>query len=175
MSDVFSDMPSVDVTRYRSPQVVSNAARPMTVRDAMPAAQVNTQSADVVNLSTTQNQKKPGPIKRLKGFIANVKKFFATAGEYTKGFFKGIIQGATTGALIYTIGDIANGLITKKASKVTAEAGAEAAKKVVKKVPNKALAAIAVVGAIAINLWNSSLNATEKRSEIEHRWTGHNQ
>lgn len=175
MSDVFSDMPSIDVTRYSAPKVVSDSVKPMTVKDAMPAAKVNSQSADTVEISTEQKPKKKGPIKRLKGFIANVKKFFATAGEYTKGFFKGLVQGATAGAIVYTAGDIINYAKANAAKKVVAEAGAETTKKVVRKIPNKALAVVALVGAIAINLWNASLNATEKKSEIEHRWTGHNQ
>ena len=175
MSDVFSDMPPVDVLKYNAPKVVAEQSKQMTINDALPASKVNANSADSVELSTTKKEKKKGPIKRLKSFIANVKKFFASAGEYTKGFFKGLVQGATAGALIYTAGDIINYAKTSAASKAAAEAGTEAAAKVVKKIPNKALAIVALVGALAINLWNSSLNATEKRSEIEHRWTGHNQ
>lgn len=64
----------------------------------------------------------------------------------------------------------------KKFGSKAKEAGAEVATQTAtefKKVPNKALAFVAAGIAIGVNLWNASLNATEKNSEIEHRWTGH--
>ena len=35
------------------------------------------------------------------------------------------------------------------------------------------LAGVAAVGSIAANLWNASLNASEKSSNIDHRYSGH--
>ncbi len=154
MTSVFSDMtvniPNSAVTAQTavSPSVKVGAAIP-------PSAAAETKS-DTVELSTSEKNTKKGPIKTVKTVIANVKKFAATTGEYTKGVIKGIGTGAVAGSLIYTGGEIIKHV--KPAAKV----------------PNTALAIVAAAGALAVNLWNASLNATEKNSGIDHRWIGHN-
>ncbi len=102
--------------------------------------------------------------KGLKGFIARVKSAFATFGEYTKGTFKGVTSGVVAGSVVYTAASAINFIRNKAAEK---------AGTVAKKLPNKFLAGAAALAALGINLWNASLNANEKRSEIHHRWIGH--
>jgi len=134
-----------------------SVTQPITVKDSIPAANVKTsQQADTVEFSTKENKTKQGPIKSIKNGIANIKKFFATTGSYVKGTFNGIKNGAVAGSLIYT-----GGSILKKFKPES-------------KVPHKALAIVAAGVALAGSLWNASLDATEKNSNIDHRWTGHN-
>lgn len=164
MSNIFSDMPPV-VAPART-VVASAPVASTTVQSAIPAAATNAPATDTVEIQKTET-KKQGPIKKLKTFIANIKKAFASAGEYIKGGAKGIASGAVAGSLVYTGGAIINGLKDKAALKAGQEAG--------KKIPNKFLAGAVALVALGVNIWNASLNATEKRSQIDHRWTGHNQ
>lgn len=163
MSDIFSNM-QFPVTA--PPTVAAPTSKDqIAVKDALAASNVNTsQQPDSVELST--QPKKQGPIKTIKNGIANIKKAFATTGEYVKGTFKGIKNGAIVGSIIYTGGSILNHVKAKNAAK---------AGEVFKKMPNKALAVIAACAALAGSLWNASLNATERNSDIDHRWTGHKQ
>ena len=133
-----------------------------------------TQSADTVEIST-QTKEKKGPVKAVKGFIANVKKFFVTTGAYIGGTFKGITSGAVAGSVVFTGATITNALKQKKFNKLAEAAAAKSEQftKKLHKLPAKSLAIVAGVLALGANLWTASLNATEKQSEIDHRWTGH--
>ena len=174
MSDIFKDIPKVSytstantqTTAENKPQVENKTA--VQVKDALPASKVQ-EKADTVEISTKDGKK--GPIKGLKGFIANIKKFFATTSAYTKGVFKGLATGAVAGSIVYTAGSAINFFKTHAAQAAAKKAGEELTK--VKKLPNKVLA-FAVAGiALVANIWNASLNATEANSQIDHRWTGH--
>lgn len=160
MSDIFNSM-QFPIT---APPVATTAnTEKVVVKDALPASNVKAeQPADIAEFSTkTQKQ---GPIKAIKQGIANIKKCFATTGEYIKGAFKGVKNGAIAGSVIYTGGTILNHFKSKSAAK---------AGETFKKMPNKALAVIAAGVALVGSLWNASLNATERNSDIDHRWTGH--
>ncbi|MBE7705178.1 MAG: hypothetical protein E7Z90_05120 [Cyanobacteria bacterium SIG29] len=161
MSDPFKNF-NVGATPTATTQQATNTEKPsVTVEQVIPAKAVN--NPDTFENTTTKKVKK-GPIKTVKGFIANVKKFFTTTGTYIGGTAKGIGQGAVAGSLVYTVGSIINHVRGKAALK----AGKE-----IKNIPNKFLA-VAVAGlTIASNIWNASLDATQKQSEIDHRWTGH--
>ncbi len=174
MSEVFNNMPLTNTANYQptKPLQQEQTAK-ITVKSAISASNpIDKQENDSVEISAAnstnvQNKtEKKGPIKTLKTFIANVKKFFSTTGEYAKGTLKGITTGAVAGSVVYTGGAIINSVKSKAAQK----AGKEASK-----IPNKLLAGIVAVGALAANIWTASLNATEKQSAIDHRWTGHNQ
>ncbi len=189
MSEIFSTMPGVKYPQTQSAQAqeakntqktseLTAAKSQITVKDALPASKVNNGPETDVLQSSSENgsDKKGGPVKSVKGFIANVKKFFISTGEYTKGAFKGIGAGAVAGSIVYTGGSILNHFKSKgyqKAAKAAEEAGTEFTKKF-RKFPNKALAVIAAGAAVAINIWNASLNATEKQSGVDHRYIGHN-
>lgn len=159
MSEIFNSLQKVPYTAPVNSQPLEPAK--VQVQQAIPAT--NVVQEDKVEISNNKTQKK-GLIKTVKGGIASIKKFFATTGAYIQGTAKGIGQGAVAGSLIYTGGSIVNAVKAKKA-------GAET----FKKVPNKALAFVAAGVALAANLWTASLNATEKSSAIDHRWTGHKQ
>lgn len=157
MSNIFNNLQKVPYTvPVSSPQLEPAKVQ---VQQAIPASTVSQE--DKVEISTQKPEKK-GLIKRVKGTIAGIKKFFATTGAYVKGTAKGIGQGAVAGSLLYTGGSIINAV---KAKRANGEA--------YKKLPNKTLAVIAAGLSIAANLWTASLNATEKSSQIDHRWTGH--
>ncbi len=189
MTDVFSDMkittntPKAQTMAAKPAQTTSANETSMPVSDSLPASKVNT-NKDTVEISKENQPKKKGPVKKLKGFIANIKKFCANTKEYTKGTVKGLATGAVAGSLVYTTGSLINAFKTNMHNKAVAAAkeaaeacgkefAADSVKKL-KKVPNKFLAFATLGIVLAVNLWNASLNATQKRSEIEHRWTGHN-
>ena len=130
------------------------AQAPITVREALAAPQM--QSADTVQIAGAQKVKKEGPIKSLKRGVANIKKFFATVGEFVKGIGKGIISGAVAGAVVYAVTDVAHKL------------GKNAAKK--SRSPIYAIATAVI--ALGANLWKASLNATDRRSDIHDRYIG---
>lgn len=168
MTEIFSNMPQPGI-QYPQAQKAQTTDKPVTVKDAMsePEKPVGAQQADSIEISSKQKEQKEkkGPIKTIKGFIANVKKFTATTSEYVKGTIKGLATGAVAGSVVYTAGQIINSVKTKSALK----AGKEATK-----IPNKLLAGAVAVIALGANIWTASLNATEKQSQIDHRWTGHN-
>lgn len=157
MSEIFSNIQKVPYTSPVNSQPLEPAK--VQVNEAVPATTVAQE--DKVEISNKKPEKK-GLIKTVKGGIANIKKFFASTGAYIQGTVKGIGQGAVAGSLVFTGGSIVNAIKAKKA-------GAEA----FKKIPNKALAVVVGGVALAANIWTASLNATEKNSQIEHRWTGH--
>lgn len=141
-------------------------------------------ASDTVQIQSRSEGKK-GPVKKLKGFIAGIKKSFATAGTYAAGTVKGLGRAAVGASVVYTGGQVVNTIRAGKAAKVATQAmkntatkeeikkAGAAAAAAVKKVPNKALAIATGILALGATLWTASLDATEKRSEIEHRWTGH--
>lgn len=168
MTSVFNDI----TVKQTTPQQVSvqqqpvATTQPITVKEAISASSVS----DTVEISNKKAKKK-GPIKATKEFIANVKKFFATIGAYTKGTAKGVANGAVAGSLVFTTGSVINAVKQGNANRAAKKAGEEAAK-IVKKFPSKVAAGIVAVGAFALSLWNASLDATQKQSEIDMKWTG---
>lgn len=174
MSDIFSNMPIPYSTPTQAKETTATqTTQPVVVKDAIPSSNVKEQQTDSVQISSKKAEKK-GPIKSIKGFIANIKKFFATTTEYAKGTVKGLTSGVVAGSVVYTAGSVINFAKQKAANSAAKKAGEETVK-VVKKIPNKALAVIVAGIALAANIWTASLNATEKSSNIDHRWTGHKQ
>lgn len=164
---VFNSMPQAGIS-YTKPKteipVPQTAAPSATVKSVLPSSPVTkANAADVADLSTAKTAKK-GPIKSVKGFISNIKKFFATASEYAKGTFKGIKNGVVAGSVVYTMGAIYNSVKSKAAAKAQVE---------FKNIHNKFLAGAAAAIALGASIWNASLNATQAKSDIDHRWTGH--
>ena len=149
MTNIFNGIQTVP---YTAPAQTAPQSS-VQVKDAVASSSVST--GDKVDLSSKSKEKK-GPVRAVKDFIASFKKFFSTTGEYVKGTAKGLVTGAALGSVVYTAGSIVN------------------------KVKNKSgkahiiLAGVAAAGSLAVNLWNASLNASEKASNIEHRYTGHN-
>lgn len=173
-SGIFTDLP-----KYNAYDSIPAMQTGYTVKEAVPAiasfpskgnANIGPKY-DVVDLKQTTKTKK-GPVKTIKGFIAGIKKFFANVGEYSKGIFKGIKNGAISGSILYTGAKIFN-FIQDKGAKKAAEVAGEAVKKA-KHLPAPVLAIGAAIISMGVALWNASLNATEKESDIDHRWTGHN-
>lgn len=167
MSAIFNDF-STTATKVvpQTPSVMPQSSQSVSVKEAIPASTV---ASDTVEISNKKEKK--GLIKSVKGFIAGVKKFFAAAGEYTKGTVKGLTSGVVAGSIVYTGGTAFNAIRQTLANRSAQKAGEEVVK-VVKKFPSKVAAGIVAVGALAGNLWTASLNATEKQSEIDMRWTG---
>ncbi len=166
MSDIFNNIQIPYTSTQTGNAAVSELQKKESavVKDSISASPCNN-NVDSIEIKTEQQKQKKNPIKSLKTFIANIKKFFASAGEYIKGGAKGIAAGSVAGSLIYTAGSILNHFKSKSAEK---------AGTVAKKTPNKALAIAAAGIAVAASLWNASLNATERNSNIDLRWQGLN-
>ncbi len=164
MTSVFQDMPPTNITTNVKP---ANVSQPIVEKREIPSTKVQESvPSDTVELSTKTNKKeKKGVIKSIKGFIASIKKTLTAIAEYAKGAAKGTVAAAVIGSLIYTFGNVFNSIKSKASQK----AGTE-----FKNIPNKPIAIVAAVIAFAANIWIASLNSTEKQSEIDHRWTGHN-
>ena len=157
-SSVFNDIHAqVPYTAPVRPPVAQT-----TVQSAIPANTAN--NADSVEISNKKASKKEkkGIIKGTKEFIANVKKFFTTTGIYIKGTAKGVGVGAVAGTAVYGATEILNWITHKNVHGK-------------KNVLGIVLGAVTALGALAGNLWTASLDATEKKSEIDHRYIGHKQ
>lgn len=168
MSDIFKEMqipfnstPSVQAAKTTAPVQVMEQ-KPIMVKDAIAAAKVNKQEGDTVEIAAPK-KKKEGPIKRLKRGIANVKKFFATVGEYAKGLTKGVLFGGVAGCSLYGVGALANKVKTAVASKKNVDP---------KLIPHKPIAIAAAALIFIGNMWKASLNATDVRSDIHDRYIG---
>lgn len=137
-----------------------------------------------------KKKNKLGPIKRLKRFIGNVKKGVVTAGEYSKGFFKGTVKGSMAGGIlgggIYALGkstllnnpqELVNTPIIGKAFrnlKIVSNPEILDKSIVAKLLKNKTtaivVAGVAFAAAMIGALWNASISANEKRALIEHKY-----
>lgn len=171
MSKVFNDFPKYALYTPIEPQKTRNTndSNPVKISadSAIPVSNINVQDST----ETSAPKEKKGPIKTLKEFISNVKKFFATSGEYAKGTVKGLSSGAVAGSLVFTGGSIYNA-VKQKLSTTVLENGDKVVKEF-KKFPNKVLGIGVAVIALGYNIWKASLNASQKNAEIEHRYTGH--
>ncbi len=159
MDSVYSEM-ITEQNKMRGSSASAYSARKtpdVKMNDALPPASADVSAkGDTFETSEAKEPKKrKGPIKALKSMIANVKKFGASTAEYSKGLIKGLGFGVVAGSVLYTGGEAVKHFKPKA------------------KVPNKLLAGLVLAGSIAVNMWNASLNATEKNSEIDHRWLGH--
>lgn len=159
MTNVFSNMTQfTDISKSTAAQTQS--APFVSVKDSLPAVKVDAQSnSDTVEISTKKEEKKTkrGPIKTLKNIIANIKKSLASIKAYTKGFFKGIFKGGIAASVAYTGISIFNRI---------------------KKQPENSklgliVGGVIMAGSLIASIWNASLDLSEKKSEIDHRWTGH--
>ncbi len=160
-STVFSGMPQYQFSKG----ITQATSEPLTVKDALPSSNImnlpTTQTnKDSIELSETKKKKK-GPIRRIKEFIANIKKTIATSEEYVKGFARGIGKGSVMAAFLYTGSNMINYVRN------------HSGKENVKQIPSRALAITGLVISLGASLWNASLNATERNSQIDHRWNGH--
>ncbi|MBQ3640363.1 hypothetical protein II906_00280 [bacterium] len=161
---------------YTADPTTGTPASTPSVSAPLPAASAAPQ-ADSVDLKS--KPKKKGLVNNVNQFISNCKKFFAGVAEYTKGTVKGIVSGAIAGTSIYGAANLAHKakqfVDIRKLGKGAEEAAVNAIKD---KKLSKAAPAIAVVAGIAtlgLNLWKSKLNLNETRSDIEHRYEGHKQ
>ena len=148
MAEIFNNMNISN--KPITPNVTSQQVG-IPVQTALPAAKVQ---GDQVELS--QPKEKQSIFKKISNGIANIKKSFVSFGEHTKGVFNGIGKGAVVGSLIYTGGALINHF-----------------NKGQKKIHNVVLATIGAAATLGLNVWNGHLNANEKMTDIEHRWTGH--
>lgn len=118
---------------------------------ARPAATKEVIKADT--LETEDKKQNKGVVSSVSRGIGGIKKFFASAGEYTKGVFAGIAGGAVAGSLVYT---------------------ASAALKALKKKPqtkgSAILAGLVAAGTFAFNMYKAYLNSNDAKAQIDHRF-----
>ncbi len=170
MTEIFNSMPPV----YAPERPIASApAMPTPGIQVKESIAANNVYGDTTQFTASKAEKR-GPIKSLKRGIANIKKAFATIGEYTKGIFKSIKGAVIAGSVVFTAGSINNAIKTKAAHNAL-QAGQELPKKIKGTVPAKFLAGVAAAIAVAANLWTASLNAQDARSDIHDRYIGTNQ
>ena len=118
---------------------------------AQPAATKEVIKADTLEMEDKKQNK--GVVSSVSRGIGGIKKFFASAGEYTKGVFSGIAGGAVAGSLVYT---------------------ASAALKALKKKPqtkgSAILAGLVAAGTFAFNMYKAYLNSNDAKAQIDHRY-----
>lgn len=163
-------------------ELTNNYASLESFRSNKPVSQPKVEPAvvaekpDVVEVKQPENSDKPKEKKSfIRGFkdcVASIKKFFVGVGEYTKGTVKGIVYGGIGAAAVLGADAIMG------ASKIikTAKAG-ETLNKAAKVLSLKGKVAAGAVGlaVLGYQLFKASLNATEKKADVDHRWgSGHN-
>lgn len=134
--------------------------------------EVPTQPQEQDEVVIQEPKKKKSLIRKFKDGYASFKKGLITAGEYTKGTVKGLFYGGVVAGGVVGVDAIMG------ASKIikSAKAG-ELADKAVKVLSTKGKVLAGVVGlaVLGYNLFQASLNASEKKADIDHRWgSGHN-
>lgn len=134
--------------------------------------EVATQPQAQDEVVTQEPKKKKGIIRKFKDGFSSVKKFFIGIGEYAKGTVKGLLYGGVAAGSVIGVDAIMG------ASKIIKDAKAgEIAGKAVKVLSTKGKIAAGVVGlaVLGYNLFKASLNASEKKADVDHRWgSGHN-
>lgn len=121
---------------------------------------------------TQEPKKKKGVIRKFKDAYSSVKKFFIGVGEYIKGAAKGLLFGGIAAGAIIGADAI------KGATKIIKDAKAgDIAGKATKVLSTKGKIAAGAVGVAVLGyqLFKASLNASEKKAGVDHRWgSGHN-
>lgn len=130
-------------------------------------------STDAATLSTAnvqpeQKPEKKGIIRRFKDFVGGVKKFFIGVGEYTKGTVKGLFYGAIGAAGVLAADALRNG--AKAIKSVRAQEAVESFKYL--STPGKIVAGAVGLAVLGYQLFKSSLNVSERKSDVDHRWGG---
>ena len=118
----------------------------------LPAPKNEVIKADTLE-KTEDRQEKKSAVSKVSSFIGNIKKAFASAGEYTKGFFKGIAGGAVAGSLVYTGSTVLKAIKKKPSNKA-----------------GKALAILTAGGTFVYNMYKAYLNSNEAKANIDHRY-----
>lgn len=163
---------SVDLTNNYATLESFRSSKP-----AQPKAETVTEPAKADTVEVSEEAKKEPKekksfIRSFKDGFASIKKFFIGVGEYTKGAVKGLFYGGIAAGAIVGADAI------KGAARIIKDAKAgEVAGKAVKVLSTKGKVAAGVVGlaVLGYQLFKASLNATEKKADVDHRWgSGHN-
>lgn len=126
--------------------------------------------ADKVEISAKEKAPKKGIVQKAKDFVRTAKKLGITISEYTKGTFVGVGQGFLVGSGVFTVGSIINGVKKLKINKAVKN-GVEDAAKNIKMFPAKSLGVIGAALMLGISYWKTSLNANERKANVDHRYT----
>lgn len=172
----FKNTPAIAAvpTKIEQPKVDN----PIRVQDVIAASKSNDMETDEVQISSKkpakkEKAKKEGPIKKLKRFVAGVKKVGVTIVEFAKGIGKGILGGVVAGGAALGLTQLA--VVIRNHSKQIAQQAETAVQHVAKKglaTSSKVVGAIVGVAVLAANLWKASLNAQDARSDIHDRYIG---
>lgn len=146
-----------------------NSGSKTSAAQAQSVPVASAQVSDVYQTSQEQPKKKRGLVGSVNHFISGCKKLGAGISEFAKGTFKGIGAGAAVGGSIYGVAAAVNGVKNFMGGHAAKKAGEEfVAKKLSKAFP--ALAILAGVATLGINIWKAKLNYNERRSDLEHRY-----
>ncbi len=144
------------------PQSVSASVAPAVDLTAPPSvsAALPTESDSDKFQASSKDEGKKGPVQVVKDFVRAVKKFNITLSEYAKGTLKGIGQAALAGSAVFTVGSAIN---FAKKGKIAA--------KTAKRFHSGALAIATAVVTMGANYWKTSLEANNKKADVDHKYT----
>ena len=169
------------IPAFRS-EVTTNATPPVYVKDL-------TQQEETDKLEKTEKQEKTGFIQKFKNGVASVRKFFISTNTYVGAAFSGALKGGLIGMLIYAFFamsqkadkaiDTAKTAISKATDSSFIETLDDQLAKVAKGAkPGFAKKAASIAAGLAVfgfSLYRASLNVSDKKSDVDHRYTtGHN-
>lgn len=116
-------------------------------------------------LQKTTKKANQGPIRSTKDFIRAVKKIGIDVQEYSKGALGGLAYGSLGGLAVFSATKIGKGI-----SQYIKEKDFDKALKSGNKLAIT-LGAITGVVILFANMWEASLNADEKKADVDHRYT----
>lgn len=169
---------SLESFKSKEPKTTVSQATPKVLPDTV---EVNSSKEPA---QAPEQKQKRSFIQKFKNGVAAIKKFFIGVGEYTKGTVKGLFYGGIAAGGVLGIDAIRGASKIIKSvkagdlAKPIAEAAPEAAKKAAKVLSTKDKVVAGLVGAAVFGyqLFKASLNSTEKKADVDHRWgSGHNQ
>lgn len=175
MTDIFSQFG----TNYTSPVIANKKAEAVpvaevSVNNAVPAQNIISQKDDefVSEKKEKENNNPKGPFGFFRKIVSNVKKSLVDISEYSKGIFNGIKDATILGSITFT------GITLKHAiSQRSIRKAAEKAQEIVPAATKSKLAIPLAIGVAALtmakNIWNASLSANKKKSDIHHTYIGH--
>lgn len=147
------------------------ASRPSFTANPEPTEEKPVQQAQD-EVVTQEPKKKKSFIRKFKDGFASVKKFFIGVGEYAKGTVKGLFYGGIAAGGVVGVDAIMGATKIIKSAKA-----GEVVNKAAKVLSTKGKVAAGAIGlaVLGYQLFKASLNATEKKADVDHRWgSGHN-
>lgn len=173
MTEIFTQMEtkfSQPVSVTKAKEAVPTAEVP--VSSVVPAQDINAQKNDEFVSQEKETKKPKGPFGSFRSIISNIKKSLVSISEYTKGVFSGIKDGAIFGSIAFTGVSLKHAFDQHTIRKAAEKAGELVPPATKSKLAIPVALAVAAI-AMVKNIWSASLDANKKKSDIHHKYIGH--